>query len=76
MTNLTNEEIWKIVLNEMEMSLSKASFITWFKDTKIISRGNGQVLISVPNGFVKEWIQNKFNKRVFQHLKQITKSEK
>lgn len=70
MINLTNEEIWRGVLNEMEMSLSKASFITWFKDTKIISRESGQVLISVPNGFVREWIQNKFNKRIFQCLKE------
>ncbi len=70
MTNLTNEEIWKIVLSEMEMSLSKASFVTWFKDTRVISKENGQVVISVPNGFVKEWIQNKFNKQIFQCLKQ------
>ena len=70
MTTLTNEDIWKGVLGEMEMSLSKASFVTWFKDTKIISKENGQVVISVPNGFVKEWIQNKFNKVIFQCLKQ------
>ena len=68
---MTNDEIWKNVLNEMEMSLSKASFMTWFKDTKIVSKDNGQVLISVPNGFVKEWIQNKFNKRIFQCLKDL-----
>ena len=71
MTNLTNEEIWRGVLNEMEVSLSRASFITWFKDTKIISKESGQIVISVPNGFVKEWVQNKFNKQIFQHLKQI-----
>lgn len=70
MTNLTNEEIWKIVLSEMEMSLSKASFVTWFKDTRIVSKESGQVVISVPNGFVKEWVQNKFNKQIFQCLKQ------
>src|SRR3989344_3724283 len=71
MTNLTNEEIWRGVLGEMEVSLSRASFITWFKDTKIVSKENGQIVISVPNGFVKEWVQNKFNKQIFQHLKQI-----
>src|SRR3989344_2020609 len=71
MTNLTNEEIWRAVLSEMEMALSKASFVTWFKNTKIISKENGQVVISVPNGFVKEWVQNKFNKQIFQCLKQV-----
>lgn len=71
MTNLTDEEIWRGVLGEMETSLSKASFITWFKDTRIVSKENGQVVISVPNGFVKEWVQNKFNKQIFQCLKQL-----
>lgn len=71
MTNLTNEEIWKNVLGEMEISLSKASFVTWFKDTRIVSKENSQVVISVPNGFVKEWVQNKFNKKIFQCLKQV-----
>lgn len=68
---MTNEEIWKTVLNEMEMSLSKANFVTWFKNTRIISIGSGQATISVPNGFVKEWVQNKFNKKIFQTLKDI-----
>ena len=68
---MTNEDIWKNVLNEMEMSLSRASFITWFKDTRVVSKENGQILISVPNGFVKEWIQNKFNKKIFQCLKEM-----
>lgn len=68
---MTNEEIWKIVLNEMELSMSKASFVTWFKNTKIIQNNGGRVVISVPNGFVKEWIQNKFNKKIFQSLKNI-----
>ena len=71
MTNLTNEEIWKSVLGEMEVALSKASFVTWFKDTRIVSKENGQIMISVPNGFVKEWIQNKFNKKIFECLKGI-----
>jgi len=71
MTNLTNEEIWRGVLGEMETSLTKASFTTWFKDTRIVSKENGQIVISVPNGFVKEWIQNKFNKQIFTCLKQL-----
>lgn len=68
---MTNEEIWKLVLNEMELSLSKANFITWFKDTKITSINGDAVIINVPNGFVKEWLQNKFNKQIFQILKNV-----
>ncbi len=62
---MTNEELWKAVLGEMEISLSRANFTTWFKGTTIISNANGAILVSVPNGFVKEWLENKFNKQIF-----------
>lgn len=63
---MTNDELWKAVLSEMEVSLSRANFTTWFRGTTILSNSNGAVLVSVPNGFVKEWLQNKFNKQIFR----------
>lgn len=63
---MTNDELWKAVLSEMEVSISKANFTTWFKGTTIVSNSNGAVLVSVPNGFVKEWLENKFNKQIFK----------
>ncbi len=66
---MTNEELWKIVLTEMELSLSKANFTTWFKGTSLVSNNSGAVLVSVPNGFIKEWLANKFNKQIFQIIR-------
>lgn len=66
---MENNELWKAVLSEMEVSLSRANFTTWFKGTNIISNSNGAVLVSVPNGFVKEWLENKFNKQIFKVVK-------
>ena len=63
---MTNDELWKVVLSEMEVSLSRANFTTWFKGTAIISNSSGAILVSVPNGFVKEWLENKFNKQIFK----------
>src|SRR3989344_568400 len=66
---LTNEELWKAVLGEMEMSLSRANFITWFKNTTIVARDRGAIVVSVPNGFIKEWLENKFNKKILQSIR-------
>ncbi len=63
---MLNEDLWKAVLTEMELSLSKANFTTWFKGTSLVSNNHGAVLVSVPNGFIKEWLENKFNKQIFQ----------
>ena len=53
---MKNEELWQAALGEIELSISKANFITWFKNTSIISNEDGRVVIGVPNGFAKEWL--------------------
>lgn len=62
---MTKEELWNSVLADMEINLSRANFTTWFKHTSIISNNSNAIVISVPNGFVKEWLENKFNKQIF-----------
>jgi len=71
---MTNDELWKTVLNDMEVSLSKANFTTWFKNTSIVSGNDTAILVSVPNGFVKEWLENKFNKQIFNIIRDINPS--
>lgn len=66
---MSNEELWKFVLTEMELSLSRANFTTWFKGTALLASSNGSVLISVPNGFVKEWLENKFNRQILDIIR-------
>lgn len=66
---VTNKELWDSVLNEMEVSLSRANFTTWFKNTSIISNESGIIVISVPNGFAKEWLETKFNKKILGSIR-------
>lgn len=66
---MTNEELWKAVLGEMELSLSRANFTTWFKNTSVFSKDKSVVVVSVPNGFIKEWLENKFNKKILESVR-------
>lgn len=66
---MTNHEIWQIVLGEIELSISRANFITWFKNTSIVSNKDGGIVIGAPNGFTKEWLENKYNKLIFKALR-------
>jgi chromosomal replication initiator protein len=68
---MTDKDLWKTVLAEMELTLSRANFTTWFKGTSLLANNNGSLLVSVPNGFVKEWLESKFNKQIFQILRNI-----
>lgn len=69
---MTNHEIWQAVLAEMEISISKANFITWFKNTSISAIEDGKVIISVPNIFTKSWLEKKYNREIIQALENVT----
>lgn len=68
---MTNEELWRAVLGQMELSISRANFITWFRHTTILSRENGAITIGVPNGYTKEWLENKYNHYILKALREL-----
>ena len=69
---MTNSEVWQGVLAELELGISKANFITWFKNTGIISVQQGQVLVCVPNAFTKAWLEKKYHTLIVKSLERIT----
>lgn len=64
-----NKTLWNNVLAEIELSLSKANFSMWFKDTFIIKQDDGVVYLGVPNVFVKDWLLNKYHKDILKNLR-------
>jgi len=66
---MEEKELWQAVLNEIELQISKANYITWFKNTYIASKNEGVVCVAVPNGFSKEWLENKYNKYILKSLR-------
>lgn len=66
---MTNEELWQAVLGEVELSISKANFITWFRHTAISSREHSVITVAVPSAFAKEWLESKFNKLIMKSIR-------
>lgn len=67
------EQLWQSVLGEIELTLSKASFTTWFKQTFIGSYENGRVIICVPNTFTQNWLEKKYYQEILIAFKNVTK---
>ena len=62
------KKLWDSCLAEIELSISKANFTTWFKNTHIVKEEEGVLFIGVPNEFVKDWLNNKFHKLILKTL--------
>jgi len=71
---MDTKELWINVLLEIETSVSKANFATWFKETKISGFENGVVYLSVPNTFVQEWLLKKFHQLILKFLREHSES--
>lgn len=68
---MTNEELWQAVLAQIQLNISPANFNTWFRNTFILSMKDGQVIVSTPNSFAKEWLEQKYNKTIFKVLRDL-----
>jgi len=68
---MNNEELWQAVLSQIQISISRANFSTWFKNTNIISREKGSIIIGVPNSFSKEWLEKKYNRIISKGLEDM-----
>lgn len=60
--------VWKTVLAEIELSVSRASFATWFKNTSLVSVSNDKAVVSVPNIFAKQQLEVKYNATIKELL--------
>ncbi len=61
---MDTKQLWKNCLSEIELSVSKANFSTWFKNTSILKEEAGVVFVGVPNEFVRDWLKNKYHKLI------------
>lgn len=66
------KELWQAVLGELEVTLSRANFATWFKNTSIIQNEDGHVIVAVPNIFTKEWLEKKYHGDIKNALAKIS----
>src|SRR6185436_7134161 len=68
---MTNQQLWQAILGNLELTLSKANFTTWFKNTSIIEKSDMGIVVGVPNAFTREWLQNKYHQDILKALKAI-----
>ena len=61
--------LWQAVLGEIELSVSRGNFVTWFKKTTLLQHTDEAVVIGVPNVFIKQQLERKYNDLILETLK-------
>jgi len=69
---MTNQQLWQAILGNLELSISKPNFITWFKNTSILDKNDETMTVGVPSEFIREWLQKKYNTDIIKAVKSLT----
>jgi chromosomal replication initiator protein len=62
------DKLWQAVLGDIEITLSRGNYLTWFKNTQLIKFDSDKILIGVPNVFIKQQLEKKYNELVTNTL--------
>lgn len=65
---MQDDRLWQAVLGEIELSVSRGNYVTWFKNTRLLRFKDDVLTVGVPNVFVKQQLERKYNQLVLDTL--------
>ena len=66
---MQQDGLWQAVLGEIELSVSRGNFVTWFKNTCLLKQVDDTVVVGVPNIFIKQQLERKYSALIGDTLK-------
>lgn len=61
---------WERIQRRLRAELGEDVFVSWFKCLELAGANDGQLLLSVPTKFLKNWIQQHYLERIIAHAAQ------
>lgn len=65
---MQHDNLWQAVLGEIEISVSRGSFVTWFKNTRLLKNKDNHFVVGVPNVFIKQQLEGRYNQLIIDML--------
>lgn len=67
-------DLWGKTLEEIEKKVSKPSFETWLKSTKALSLEEDLLIVTAPNLFARDWLENHYSALITEIIHDLTGS--
>jgi len=68
-------DLWNTALSTIETKISKPSFDTWLKPTKAHSLQGDLLVVTAPNEFARDWLEERYSQLIAEILYEITGEE-
>lgn len=66
------EELWSSTLLVIKEKVSKPSFDTWLKNTKADRITDDTLIVSAPNEFARDWLENRYTDLISDAIFEVT----
>lgn len=65
---MDQDAIWRTVLGEIEVSVSRGTYVTWFKNTCLLKCSDELIVVGVPNIFIRQTLEKKYGPMIKEML--------
>lgn len=69
--SLSPDTAWKAALGELEMQMTRATFMTWLQGTRALSWADGEFVVGVRTDFAKDWLEIRLHELIARTLSGI-----
>ena len=66
-------QIWEAALGNLQLQVTRPSYVTWLKDTVGVAWVDGEFVVGTPNAFVSETLEQRMYSLITQALERVTK---
>lgn len=56
---MTVDQVWQVALGQLQLQMTRATYNTWVKDTRVVSQSGEKLVIGTKNAFAKDWLENR-----------------
>lgn len=64
--------IWQAALGELQLELTRATFETWLRNSRLVACEDGVFIIGVANTYARDWLESRLRPMVARALTRLT----
>lgn len=66
------EHVWSAALGELQLQMTKATFETWLRDSRLQKYEDGTFVVAVKNGYAKDWLEHRLSATIKRTLARLS----
>ncbi len=71
----TVRDTWQAALEELQLQMTRSTFNTWLKPTRVVAYGPGAFVVGVNNVYMQDWLEHRLHTTIVRTLSGVVGGE-